>query len=86
MILGDFGPFLVDLGSLWDHFGIVLASRWCRFNPILRPFGPWGYFLTMFGPFSPFLGHFTVILRLFSEVDCKFKQNDAREGKYANLC
>ena len=39
---GDFGPFLgrsrVILGSLRDHFGIVLASFWGRFGVVLTPF------------------------------------------------
>ena len=48
----DFGPFLgrsgVIFGTLKDHFGIVSASFWRRFDPILR----------VFWAFGPFLGHF----------------------------
>ena len=27
--------FWVDPGSLWGHFGIILASFWCRFRIVL---------------------------------------------------
>ena len=60
---GDFGPFLgrsgVTLGSLRDHFGIVLGSFWCRFDPILSLFGA---FLTLLGGF----------LGLFRPKTCHF--------------
>ena len=63
-----FGPFWGSirghLGSLGDHFRIVLASFWGRFGIVLTSF--WGdfdaFFLAIFRPFlvmfAPFLGHF----------------------------
>ena len=57
---GDFGPFLgqsgIILDSLWDHFGIVLASCWGRFFVGLTHFEAFwafggGLFLDRFGPF-----------------------------------
>ena len=97
---GDFGPCLgrsgVTLGSLRDHFGIVLASFWGRFGVVLTPF--WGlfglflgYFWTIFGPFLAYFfwhvyGHFAGVFSvMFCEVDCKFKQNGAREGKHTQI-
>ena len=57
-VLGDLWPFLgrsrVILGSLRDHFGIILGSFWCRFDPILRHLLGrfWAFFLgTFLGPF-----------------------------------
>ena len=65
------------LGSLWDHFGIVLGSFWGFFS------------LPILGYFAHFLAHtwaiFTVIF--FSDVWCKIEQNRC-EGrqKHANFC
>ena len=37
--MGRFGHFLdhfgTKTGSFWGHSGIILASFWCRFDPIL---------------------------------------------------
>ena len=53
---GDFGPFSgrsgVTLGSLSDHFGIVLASFWGCFDVVLTHVEAFlGPFWTLFGPF-----------------------------------
>ena len=89
------GHFRVILASFLGHFGIVLGSLWDHFDISLTAFLP---FLTLFVPhFRPFYGRFAVFLVMFWEVQCKNKQNDAREGKsmhfsakfhqdYANLC
>ena len=85
---GDFGPFAGgDPGSLWGHFGIVLASCPMCFGVVLTPFVAFlGYSLGAF--WTVFVAHFqaifTVILRFFYdvlEVEFKIKQNNAREGK-----
>ena len=56
--VGDFGPFLgrsrVTLGSLRDHFGIVLASFWAHFGVVLVSSRP---------HFEPVLSPFLVILK-----------------------
>ena len=81
---GDFGPFLgrsgVTLGSLRDHFSIVLASFWVvlvSFWPILRPFWAlFGYFWTILEPLWPvFLAIFTVISPYFGDVLRSWVQN-----------
>ena len=56
----------VTLGH-FDHFGIVLASFWCRFGVVLTPlWGLFGPFLGYF--FGPFLGHFYGHIAVFGDV------------------
>ena len=68
------------LGSLWDHFGIVLGSFWGFF------FAHFGLFCPFFGPhLGHFYGHFACFF--FADVWCKIEQNRC-EGrqKHANFC
>ena len=68
------------LGSLWDHFGIVLGSFWGFF------FCPFWAILPIFWPtLGPFLRSFCVFF--FADVWCKIEQNRC-EGRqtYANFC
>ena len=84
---GDFGPFLgrsgIILASFWHHLGVALVSFWPHLEAFVGPF--W----TIFGPFTlifrPFLRSLCGFLVMFGEIDCKIKQNDAREGKNAKF-
>ena len=88
----------VTLGSLRDHFGIVLASFWGRFGVVLTILRScWTVFGAILARFGPFLRSFCGFFVVFRDVECNVKQHDAREGenmqipakiyqKYAKLC
>ena len=57
--MGDFGVILYYFWVDQGHLGIILASFWCHFDPIVRPF--WCVFdlcRRLCGPFSAKTGHF----------------------------
>ena len=83
---GDLGRFwIIFLGWIRVTLGIILASFWCRFGPIVPLFWCfWDLVWTFLSHLNPFWGYFYGRFAVFSDVlgvDCNIKQSDAREAK-----